>query len=55
LQGGEDIVVEELFAQVKDIALACPRRQCLLFQTINFIGLPQVGAKADDFAVVVIF
>jgi hypothetical protein len=54
LHGGEDEIVEELEAQVFDIALAGARSQRLLLQPGQFFLLAQIGAEADDFAVVVV-
>ena len=54
LHGGEDIVGQKLEAQVLDVALAGAGGHRLLLQAGQFVILAEVGAEADDLALVVV-
>ena len=54
LQGGEDVVLDEVLLQVEDVQLGSAGSLGLLFQTVQLSTLTHVAGDSDDFAVVVI-
>ena len=54
LQGGEDVVFDEVLLQVEDVQLGSAGSLSLLFQTVQLSTLTHVAGDSDDFAVVVI-
>ena len=54
LQGGEDVVLDEVLLQVEDVQLGSAGSLSLLFQTVQLSTLTHVAGDSDDFAVVVV-
>jgi len=54
LQGGEDVVLDEVLLQVEDVQLGSAGSLGLLFQTVQLSTLTHVAGDSDDFAVVVV-
>ena len=55
LQGGEDVVLDEVLLQVQHIQLGCAGSLGLFFQTVQLGALTHVTGDSDDLAVVVVF
>ena len=54
LQGGEDVVLNEVFLQVQHIQLGSAGLLGLFFQAVQLGALAHIAGNSDDFAVVVV-
>ncbi len=54
LHGREDEIGQEFFPQIADVKLACAGLNGLLLQAVQFFALPQIRAKTDHLAVIVV-
>ncbi len=54
-QHREDVIFDELFAQIADHDFACARLQRFFLDRLKIFALPQVGAEGYDFAAIFFF
>ena len=55
LQGGEDVVLDEILLQVQHVQLGSAGGLCLFFQAVQLSALTHVTGNSNDLAVVVVF